>query len=138
MWRWNQLFLLQNESFGNHICHKCSYPWGEDCTLITLYQIVPNKLILPCLDIPMDPIRIWNGLLVYWILDNTIVIITIIFRDMNRAMLKIEHIRHISLMILMFLESSTKIVRSTLSSESKQNKVYQKNRRLHFNLAPFI
>jgi hypothetical protein len=40
----------------------------------------------------MDPIRIWNKLLVYWIFDNTIVIINIISRNMNRTMLETKHI----------------------------------------------
>ncbi len=69
MWRWNQLFLLQNKNFGNHICHKCSYPWGEDRTLIILFQTITNNLIPPWLDIPMDPIRIWYwtlGILNFW------------------------------------------------------------------------
>jgi hypothetical protein len=48
-------------------------------TVWTLYQVVSNNLIPPYLDIPMDPIRIWNRLLVYWIFDNTIVIVSIIF-----------------------------------------------------------
>jgi hypothetical protein len=61
--------------------------------LRTLYQVVTNNPILPYLDIPMDPIRIWNKLLVYWIFDNIIIIINIISRDMNRTMLKTKHIR---------------------------------------------
>jgi hypothetical protein len=65
MWKWNWHFLLHNKSFGNHIHHICNCPWGEDCALKTLYQIVANNLIPPCLDILMDPIRIWNRLLVY-------------------------------------------------------------------------
>ncbi len=38
--------------------HKCNDPWGEDCALKTLYHVVTNNLVLPCLDIPMDPMKI--------------------------------------------------------------------------------
>jgi hypothetical protein len=31
---------------------------GEDYALKTLYHVVTNNLILPCLDIPMDPMKI--------------------------------------------------------------------------------
>jgi hypothetical protein len=51
-------FLLHNESLKSHIRQICSCPWGEDCALRTLYQVVTNNPILPYLDIPMDPIRI--------------------------------------------------------------------------------
>jgi hypothetical protein len=84
--------LLCNKNLGSHIHHKCNYTWGEDCALRTLYKVVANNHIPPCFDIPMDPIRIWNRLMVYWIFDNIIVIINIISRDMNRTTLKTKHI----------------------------------------------
>ncbi len=115
MRRWNWGILLvrwHNESFKSHIRHKCNCPWGKDCALKTLYQVVTNNPIPPYLDIPLDPIRIWNKFLVYWIFYNTIVIVSIIFRYMNRATLK--HTTHF-FMTLAFPESSTKIIVSTLA-----------------------
>jgi hypothetical protein len=94
MRRWNWHFLFRNESFGSHIHRRCICPWGEDYALRTLDQVVANNLIPPCLDILVDPIRIWNWLLVYWIFDNTIVIIIIISIYMNITTLKTKHIQH--------------------------------------------
>jgi hypothetical protein len=35
--------MLHNKSLGSHICHKCNYPWGEDCALRALYQVFANN-----------------------------------------------------------------------------------------------